>query len=35
MSYIIGRDGKFIGKVIGERQWDGTVAFKLVEGLLK
>jgi peroxiredoxin len=34
-SYIIGRDGKFIGKVIGERQWDGTAAFKLVGGLLK
>jgi hypothetical protein len=35
MSYIIGRDGKFIGKVIGEREWDGRAAFEFVEGLLK
>jgi peroxiredoxin len=35
MSYIIGRDGKFIGKVIGEREWDGRAAFEFFEDLLK
>jgi peroxiredoxin len=33
-SYLIGKDGKFLGKVVGERQWDGSEAFELVESLL-
>ncbi len=34
-SYLIGRDGKFLGKVVGERDWDETDALELFEGLLK
>jgi peroxiredoxin len=33
-SYLIGKDGKFLGKVVGERRWDGSEAFELVESLL-
>lgn len=33
-SYLIGRDGKFIGRVIGGRDWDGTQGRKMIELLL-
>jgi peroxiredoxin len=34
-SYIIGRDGSFIGKVIGEKVWDSEASVRLFEELLK
>lgn len=34
MSYLIGRDGKLSGRIIGERQWDSDAARRLVEVLL-
>ena len=34
MSYLIGRDGKLSGRIIGERQWDSDAARRLVEALL-
>lgn len=34
-SYIIGRDGKFIGKVLGPRKWDGVESRRFFEGLLR
>ncbi len=33
-SYLIGRNGKFIGRIIGEREWDSREGRKLVERLL-
>ncbi|MCF7822042.1 MAG: TlpA family protein disulfide reductase [Mariprofundaceae bacterium] len=33
-SYIIGRDGKIIGKIIGERDWAGQQASNLLGTLL-
>jgi thiol-disulfide isomerase/thioredoxin len=33
-SYIIGRDGKIIGKIIGERDWAGVQASNLFKTLL-
>ena len=33
-SYLIGRDGKFIGRMIGEREWDSTQGRKMIELLL-
>jgi thiol-disulfide isomerase/thioredoxin len=33
-SYIIGRDGKIIGKIIGERDWAGPQASNLLKTLL-
>ncbi|MDT8376551.1 MAG: TlpA disulfide reductase family protein [Mariprofundaceae bacterium] len=33
-SYIIGRDGKIIGKIIGERDWAGSQALDMVKALL-
>ena len=33
-SYIIGRDGKFRGKVMGEREWDGEAALEFFIDLL-
>ncbi len=33
-SYIIGRDGKIIGKIIGERDWAGAQASNLLKILL-
>ena len=33
-SYIIGRDGKIIGKVIGERDWAGLQALNMIKMLL-
>lgn len=34
-SYIIGRDGKITGRIIGERRWDGEVFVRLFESLLE
>ncbi|MEJ2574351.1 MAG: TlpA disulfide reductase family protein [Gammaproteobacteria bacterium] len=34
MSYLIGRDGKISGRVIGITKWDSPQAFALVEHLL-
>lgn len=34
ITYIIGKDGRFVGKVIGDRKWDDPEFHKLVEGLL-
>ncbi|VAX10523.1 Thiol:disulfide oxidoreductase related to ResA [hydrothermal vent metagenome] len=33
-SYLIGRDGKFIGRIIGERDWASNEGYKLIEVLL-
>lgn len=34
-SYLIGRDGRFIGRAIGAREWDGPDARALFEGILR
>ena len=34
-SYIIGRDGKITGKILGAREWDGGEAVRLVANLLE
>lgn len=33
-AYIIDRDGKFIGRIIGERNWDSSESRALIEYLL-
>jgi len=33
-SYIIGRDGKIIGRIIGERDWSSSQAKAMMQGLL-
>ena len=33
-SYLIGRDGKFIGRIIGEREWNSVDGRTLIEKLL-
>ncbi len=33
-TYLIGRDGRFIGRIIGEREWDSAEGRKLIEILL-
>ncbi len=33
-SYIIGRDGKFLGKIVGERKWDDPQFMQFFEKLL-
>ncbi len=33
-SYIIGRDGRFLGKIVGERRWDEPEFTELFERLL-
>ncbi len=33
-TYIIGRDGKIIGRIIGERDWSGKKAHALIQSLL-
>ena len=33
-SYLIGRDGKFIGRIIGEREWDSEQSQALITLLL-
>ena len=35
VSYLIGRDGILIAKIVGTREWDSQEAFSLVENLLK
>lgn len=35
MSYLIGRDGKISGRVIGGANWDSSEAYTLVEQLLQ
>jgi peroxiredoxin len=35
MSYLIGRDGKISGRIIGITEWDSPQAFALVEHLLQ
>jgi len=35
MSYLIGRDGKISGRVIGIKSWDSPQAFALVEHMLQ
>jgi len=34
MSYLIGRDGKMSGRIIGIKAWDSPEAFALIEHLL-
>ncbi|HFQ13317.1 MAG TPA: TlpA family protein disulfide reductase [Gammaproteobacteria bacterium] len=34
-SYLIGRDGRFIGRIIGERDWDSAAARQLIASLLE
>jgi len=33
-SYLIGRDGRFVGRIIGEREWDSAQGRKMIELLL-
>ncbi len=33
-SYLVGRDGRFRGKIIGERKWSGPEAVAVIEQLL-
>jgi len=33
-TYIIGHDGKFIGRIVGERDWQDGAAEKLIQHLL-
>jgi len=33
-SYLIGRDGRFVGRIIGEREWDSVRGRKMIELLL-
>ncbi len=34
-TFIIDKEGKAIGKVLGPREWDGEYSKRLIEGLLK
>jgi len=34
-SYLIGRDGKFLGFISGQRDWASEEAFRLVSGLIR
>ncbi|MFQ5330407.1 MAG: TlpA disulfide reductase family protein [Thermodesulfobacteriota bacterium] len=34
-SYLIGRDGKIVGKIMGAREWDSSEAVRLVANLLE
>ncbi|MFQ5442749.1 MAG: peroxiredoxin family protein [Thermodesulfobacteriota bacterium] len=34
-TYIIGRDGKISGRIIGDRPWEGEASKRFLEGLLK
>jgi len=34
MTYLIGRDGKIIGRIIGERDWSSPEAKNMLESLL-
>ncbi len=34
-TYLIGRDGRFIGRVIGERKWGSVPSQQLIKSLLK
>ncbi len=34
-TYIVGRDGKFLGRAVGARKWDGAEALRLIESLLE
>ncbi|MFQ5470658.1 MAG: TlpA disulfide reductase family protein [Gammaproteobacteria bacterium] len=34
MTYFIGKDGKFLGRVIGARDWQSDSSIELVESLL-
>jgi len=34
MTYLIGRDGRFSGRALGERQWDGPAMRAVLESLL-
>jgi hypothetical protein len=34
-SYLIARDGKFVGRAIGPREWASDEAFELMEHLLE
>ena len=35
MTYLVGRDGKISGRVLGIRDWASPEAFELIEALLK
>lgn len=35
LTYLIGRDGRFSGKVLGERDWRGEAAHALIGELLR
>ncbi len=35
MSYLIGRDGKISGRVVGVIDWDSPAAYEMVESLLQ
>jgi len=34
MSYLIGRDGRFSGRILGNRDWQDPLAFDYIESLL-
>ncbi len=35
MTYLIGRDGKIIGRIIGERDWSSAAAKHILESLIE
>ena len=35
MTYLIGRDGRFVGRLLGAREWSGEQGRELVRALLK
>ncbi len=34
-SYFIGRDGKFVGRIVGEVDWESPASLQLIEELLR
>ena len=35
MSYLIGRNDKISGRVLGNKEWDSPDAYGFIEGLLE
>jgi len=33
-SYLIGRDGRMIGRIVGERDWGSPAARKMIDTLV-
>ena len=34
LTYVMNRNGEFVGKVVGSREWDGKTAMGFFRGLL-